>query len=90
MKVTTQLSPRLHTTVQVAEYLCTSIDRVLDAIHNGDLIAVDIRTRGAKRATWRISQEALDTYLAARSTQAPAAKPARQPWRSAYQPTYYK
>jgi excisionase family DNA binding protein len=90
MKVTTLKRPPLRTTGQAAEYLSTGIDRVLDAIHNGDLIAVDIRTRGAKRATWRISQEALDAYLAARSTQAPATKSAREPKRSSYQPTYYK
>jgi len=41
-------------------------DSILAAIHAGELDAVDVSRPGAKRATWRIAQSALDKFLESR------------------------
>lgn len=84
------MSTPLYTTARAAEYLATTPDRVIDLIHAGLIVAIDIRSPGARRATWRISQEAIDDFLRRRSSQPqqPQQRPRRQR-RPAYEPTFY-
>jgi excisionase family DNA binding protein len=59
-------SPAL-TPPQVARLLAVKADKVLAWIGAGELAAVDVRSPGATRPRWRITQEALDGFLARRS-----------------------
>jgi excisionase family DNA binding protein len=78
-----------HTPKQVAEILQTSADRITDLIAAGELQAINIGRKGAKRATWRISAESLAAFLAKRSTSPAAPKVQRRKRKSDYVPTYY-
>jgi excisionase family DNA binding protein len=55
---------------EVARLLVTSRDRVTDLIAAGELPAIDIRSAGARRATWRIDVAMLNAFLARRSSTA--------------------
>lgn len=67
-----------HRVPTLAKSLCISQHKMLDLIQSGELIAVNVATSTSTRAQWRISQEALDAFLAARQSRPPAPKPARQ------------
>lgn len=71
---------------QVAERIGTSPDRIIDLIHAGHMLGIDIRSPGARRATWRISSEALEDFIRRRSSHARVEKkPLRkQPYKATY------
>lgn len=73
---------------ECAEEISTSPDRIVDLINAGELLAIDIRGPGSKRATWRISRDAWEDFLRRRQSQAPKPKQKRQKT-SAYVPTFY-
>ena len=80
--------PRLYcTTRQVADELGTSIDRIVDLIHAGQLIAIDISTRTGGKPRWRISRQTLDQFIARRSSK-PLPKLMRRK-RQLESPSYY-
>jgi excisionase family DNA binding protein len=76
-----------YTARQIAELFGTSADRIIDLIHAGHLVGIDIRAPASRRATWRISQSALDDFLARRASQGPA-RPRRKTT-AKYVHTYY-
>lgn len=47
-------------------------------IRTGELKAVDVSERRGGRPRWRVSQQALDEFLATRSNRKPAATPRRK------------
>ncbi len=69
---------RHYTVADLCAEFGTSKVRVLAWIAAGELAAINIGSPGCKRPTWRITQDALDAFIAARSTQPPAPKPARR------------
>lgn len=66
-----------HPISAVAEALTVDQRRVKAWIRSGELPAVDVGPPGGKHRRWRISQEAIDVFLARRSA-APPAKMTRQ------------
>ena len=80
--------PKTLTPAQVAELLQTSVDRVTDLVRSGELAAIDIGAKGAKRRTWRIAEDELARWLASRST-TPRTRPTPRRKRSIYTATYY-
>jgi excisionase family DNA binding protein len=80
---------RYFTPRQLAELLQTSADRVVDMIHAGAIVAVNIGAPGCRRATWRISDEAIEQFLAARSLRPVAAKQPRRRRKTAHVSNYY-
>ena len=68
---------RFLTTANVAEHLSVSVDQVVSLIRSRRLAAVNVAV-GTKKPRWRISPEALESFLTART---PAPPPARQPRR---------
>lgn len=65
------------TTAQVAERLTISLDLVGDLIRRGAIHAIDVSPPGAKRATYRISAEALAEYERSRRS-VPVPMPGRE------------
>ena len=57
----------LLTVRDVGERLKIKVDGVLELIHAGLLSASDVSRPGSQRPRWRISADALDQFLAARS-----------------------
>ncbi len=57
-----------HTPPQVAEQFGIDAAKVLGWIHSGQLIAVDVSAKRGGRPRWRISQSALDSFLAGRQS----------------------
>jgi excisionase family DNA binding protein len=55
-------TPPYLSTSQVAERLAVSLDLVGDLIRRGALEAIDVSPPGSKRATYRISAEAMAEY----------------------------
>ena len=81
----------LRTTKYAAAFLFVSPDRILDLVHAGDLVAVDVSTSpNARRKSWRFTDEALQAFIETRSTQPKQAKPAKKQKRAKYQPVFYK
>jgi excisionase family DNA binding protein len=60
------------TPAQVAADLGVNQSKVLVWIHRGELRAVNVAARLGGRPRWRIAEEALDQFLAARSAKPPA------------------
>lgn len=56
-----------HTVKQIAERYSVKIDTALAWIHSGDLRAVNVGSKGAKRPCWRITDSALADFEAART-----------------------
>lgn len=78
----------------LAKQLGTSPDRVVDLIHSGELLAIDIRGPGSRRATWRISRESIDDFVRRRASKQPETEQPARPNKSRksaakYVPTYY-
>lgn len=55
---------------EVATLLRIRPEKVLGWVHDGRLLAVNVASDGATRPRWRISQTALETFLASRSNRA--------------------
>ncbi len=55
---------------QISRSLCVAPDKVRTWIAKGELAAVNVGNR--QRPRWRVSQAALDAFLASRSAKAPA------------------
>lgn len=51
-----------HTVKQIAERYQVKLDTALSWIHCGDLKAINIGRKGAKRPCWRITPEALASF----------------------------
>lgn len=76
------------TTRQVAEMLSVDIGKVGDWLAAGDLVSVNVaKVSGGIRPRWRISRQALETFLAARQTHKPESAPRRR--REAKTANYY-
>ena len=72
--MSTYLSP-----AQIAEQLAIAHDAVLDLIRSGELPATHVgRCCDAKRPTYRVAVEDLESFLLRRRTQPPAAKQTRR------------
>lgn len=56
------------TTAQAAEWLAVTSDKIVDLIHSGQLVGIDVSLRGGQKARWRISREALDAFLLRRQS----------------------
>jgi hypothetical protein len=78
----------LYTFREVAATLRTSVDRVGDLVRVGELLGTDISSPDTKRACWRVSEEALAAFLAAR-TRRPEPKAERRRRKRGYTPVYY-
>lgn len=59
------------TTSQVAQQLGVDQGKVLDWIHSGQLVAINVATNSGGRPRWRVSQESLAEFLTRRKSQAP-------------------
>lgn len=75
MPRTAEQSETLLTVADVAARLVVGEAQVLDLIHSGRLTAVNVGL-GAQRPRWRLTPEAIDTFLASRAT--PSRPPARR------------
>ena len=61
-----------YTVQQIAKRLGISkLDVIYQLIRKGELKAVNVGVESITRPTWRISQEALDDFLAARQSRPP-------------------
>jgi len=76
----------VHTTAQIAAHLQCRTEHVIALIRDGALRATSISRPGGGRPTWRITQEALEEFLA--GGKSPPAKPTRRQ-RQQPQPTEY-
>jgi len=56
-------TPENSTTSQVAQQLGVDQGKVLDWIHSGQLVAVNVATNSGGRPRWRVSQESLAEFL---------------------------
>jgi excisionase family DNA binding protein len=72
-----KLSSRYRTPPQIAETLGVNAKRVRDWIRDGLLVAVNVGD-GKTRPRWRVSEAALDAFLAARSNSSPSTTPRRR------------
>jgi excisionase family DNA binding protein len=68
---------------QIAEVLGVDASKVLAWLKRGELVGVNLAESATGRPRWRISQEALDRFLAARQSHAPQPKVTRRRKRSA-------
>jgi hypothetical protein len=59
--------PAFLTTRDVAAHLAVDVEQVLGFIHRGDLRAIDVSARRGRRPRWRIRDEDLELFLAARA-----------------------
>lgn len=66
------LAAKYLTPPEVARLLRVDVMKVLAWVRRGELAAVNVASSQSKRPRWRISQTALDTFLAARSAVPPA------------------
>lgn len=81
--------PEYLTTKQVAGILATDIGKVCDWLADGSLVGVNVaRHSGGIRPRWRISREALEQFIAKRSSQ-PAPAPVARPRKQATGASYY-
>ena len=64
-------TPGNATTSQVAQQLGVDQGKVLDWIHSGQLVAVNVATNSGGRPRWRVSQESLAEFLTRRKSQTP-------------------
>jgi len=60
--------PQTFLVSEVAEILRLSENRIITLIRTGQLEAVDVSMRRAERPRWRVTQQALDNFQAARSS----------------------
>ena len=70
------MSTRYQTPPQIAEQLGIDEHKVLDWIKTCELVAVNVGN-GKRQPRWRVSAEALDAFLAGRTSQPPTPKPPR-------------
>lgn len=61
-----------------ASEIATSPDRILDLIHSGQLIAVNIAQNATGKPRWRIRRKDFEDFLARRSTRPAATAPKRR------------
>ena len=72
----------------VAEILSVPVDKVRDLVANGSITGVNVALNGGGiRPRWRISQEALDQFIAGRQSNQPVATPRKK--RETSETTYY-
>jgi excisionase family DNA binding protein len=66
---------RYYSPTELAKILGIDSEGILELIHSGELAASNIaRSRAAGKPRWRISQEALDRFMASRAKQSVAPK----------------
>ena len=66
---------RYYSPTELAKILGIDSEGILELIHSGELAASNIaRSRAARKPRWRISQEALDKFMASRAKQTIATK----------------
>lgn len=70
--------PGTKTTAEVAQQLAVDPGKVLDWIHSGQLVAVNVATNTGGRPRWRVSQESLAEFLARRKSQLPPSTRSRR------------
>jgi excisionase family DNA binding protein len=80
--------PRYVSVADAAAMLSISEERVRDLIHAGGLPAVDISAQRGGKPRYRIAVEALNAWLAGRST-VPPPRPQRRPRAATYRRRYY-
>jgi hypothetical protein len=74
-------APEFFTPPEIAARLRVKPERVVSWIRRGELTGVNLAERGSKRPRYRVSQIALDAFLAARQEcpkQVAVTKPMRQ------------
>jgi predicted site-specific integrase-resolvase len=69
---------RMLTPPEVAERLGIDAHKVITFIRRGELVAFDLANPGSRRPRWRISDEALNTFLLRRQSRPEAARVRRQ------------
>ena len=62
---------------EIAKFLKRTQHHVLRLIHSGDLEAVNVAAKSAKKPNWRITDDAYSSFLRTRSTR-PDKKPPRR------------
>ncbi|HUE74867.1 MAG TPA: helix-turn-helix domain-containing protein [Pirellulaceae bacterium] len=63
---------------EVAELCRVTPDKVLDWIHDGALLAVNLARHAGGKARWRVSHDDLRDFLRRRRSQPPAPAPKRK------------
>ena len=69
---------RFLTPKAVAALLQIKVDTVLGWIHRGHIIAIDVSSGRGRRPRWRISEEAFQDFLTARTASPPPPAAARR------------
>lgn len=70
----------LLTVMQIAERMQVDVGKILGFIHAGELRAINVAKSKKTRPRWRITEEAFEQFLNARSSR-PATEATRQPRR---------
>jgi hypothetical protein len=52
----------------VAKAANVNIPVIYKLIRTGDLLAIDMRAKGARRATWRVTRSSFEAYMAGASS----------------------
>jgi Helix-turn-helix domain len=73
-----QPSETLLTLQQARQRLGLSENAMAKLVRTGAIRAIDVSAPGARRRTWRIDPEALDAFLAERTTPRPAPRRRRR------------
>lgn len=68
---------RTYSTHEVAEFFKVSPDKILAFIRSGEIEAVNVATRGSRKARFRITNDQLQAFLRLRATRS-APKPTRR------------
>ena len=58
----------MKTTPEIAKELGVGINKVLSWIESGELAAIDLRGPGSNRSRYKVTQEAIEDFLARRTT----------------------
>lgn len=73
---------------EVADLLGIAAEKVVGCIRRGELLAFDVANPGSTRPRFRVSREALQQFLASRSTRRPE-KPQRRRRKRPPQPRHF-
>jgi excisionase family DNA binding protein len=82
--MTTPSGQKLLTTRQVADRCGVDVGKIGRWIRSGQLSAVDVAENQGGRPRWRISQEAIEAFLARRQSPPAVTPPKRRATRAAY------
>jgi hypothetical protein len=74
---------KTHHVKDIAGRYSVAVDKVLDWIAKGELVAINVSTNpNGKRPRWRVTQEELERFEQSRATKPPAPKPPKRRRRS--------